>query len=77
MPDTPFKVGEKVLKKNMPGAGHKAEIRSKYTGPYQITNISSFGLYFLKDKYRHQLKRPIPLNHLVRYYGVGGFANLM
>ena len=41
---------------------------------YQITNILSSGLYFLKDKYRHQFKRPIPPNHLVRYYGVRGFC---
>ena len=71
---TPFKVGEKVLKKNMPDAGCKAKMHHKYMGPYQITNISSCGLYFLKDKYSHQLKRPIPPNHLVRYYAVGEFC---
>ena len=70
---TPFKVGEKVLKKNMCDAGCKAKMHQKNMGPYQVTNISS-GLYFLKDKYSHQLKRPIPPNHLVRYYGVGGFC---
>ena len=43
-------------------------------GPYQITSISSSDLYFVKDKYSHQLKRSIPPNHLVRYYGVGGFC---
>ena len=48
------KGSEKVLKKNMHDAGHKAKVRNKYTGPYQITNISSSGLYFLKDKYSHQ-----------------------
>ena len=31
-----------------------------FKGLYQITNILSSGLYFLKDKYSHQLKRPIP-----------------
>ena len=71
---THFKVGEKVLKKNMHDAGRKAKMRNKYTGPYQITNIVSSGLYFLKDKYSHQLKRPVPPNHLVKYLGVGGFA---
>ena len=71
---TPFKVGEKVFKKNMHDAGHKAKMHNKYTGPYQITNILSTGLYFLKDKYSHQLKRPIPPNQLVRYYGVEGFC---
>ena len=70
----PFKVGEIVLKKNMHDAGHKAKMRNKYIGPYQITNVSSSGLYYLKDKCSHQLKRPIPLNHLVKYYGVGGFG---
>ena len=71
---TPFKVGEKVFKKNMHDAGRKAKMCNKYTGPYQITNISSSGLYFLKDKYSYQLKSLIPPNHLVRYYGVGGFC---
>ena len=70
----PFKVGEMVLKKNMRDASHKAKMRNKYIGPYQITNISSCSLHYLKDKYSHQLKRPIPLNHLVKYYGVGGFC---
>ena len=58
----------------MHDAGHKAKMHHKYMGPYQITNISSSGLYFLKDKYSHQLKMPIPPNHLVRYCGVGGFC---
>ena len=73
---TPFKVGEKVLKRNMRDAGCKAKMHNKYTGPYQITNIASSGLYFLKDKYSHQLKRPVPPNHLVKYHGVGGFAKV-
>ena len=55
-------------------AGRKVKMRNKYTGPYQITNIASSGLYFLKDKCSHQLKRPVPPNHLVKYHGVGGFA---
>ena len=71
---TPFKVGEKVLKKNMHDAGRKAKMHNKYTGPYQITNIASSGLYFFKDKYSHQLRRPVSPNHLVKYHGVGGFA---
>ena len=37
---TPFKVGEKVLKKNMRDAGRKAKMCNKYTGRYQITNIA-------------------------------------
>ena len=55
-------------------AAGKAKMCHKYMGPYQITNILSSDLYFLKDKYSHQLKRPIPPNHLVRHYGVGGFC---
>ena len=70
----PFKVGEKVLKKNMHDSGLKAKMHNKYSSPYQITTISSFDLYFLKDKYSHQLKRPVPPNQLVKYYGVGGFC---
>ena len=58
----------------MRDAGCKAKMHNKYTDPYQITNILSTDLYFLKDKHSHQLKRPIPPNQLVRYYGVGGFC---
>ena len=71
---TPFKVGEKVLKRNMRDASHQAKMQIKYTGPYQITSISSNSQYYLKDKYSHQLKRPVPANKLVPYYGVGGFC---
>ena len=49
-------------------------MRNKYTGPYQITSISSNGQYYLKDKYSHQLKRPVPANQVVHYDGVGGFC---
>ena len=49
-------------------------MRNKYTGPYQITSISSNGQYYLKDKYSHQLKRPVPANQVVCYYGVSGFC---
>ena len=59
----------------MKDASCKAKMKNRYTGPYQITSISSSnGLYYLKDKYSHQLKRPIPANQLVHYYGVGGFC---
>ena len=49
-------------------------MRNKYTGPYQITSISSNGQYYFKDKYSQQLKRPVPANQVVCYYGVGGFC---
>ena len=71
---TPFKVGEKVLKRNMRDASHKQKMKNKYTGPYQITGISSNGQYYLKDKYSHQLKRPVPANQPIHFYGVGGFS---
>ena len=71
---TPFQIGEKVLKRNMRDASHKQKMKNKYTGPYQITGISSNGQYYLKDKYSHQLKRPVPVNQVVRSYGVGGFC---
>ena len=71
---TPFEVGEKVLKRNMRDASRKAKMRNKYTGPYEITGISSNSQYYLKDKYSHNLKRPVPANQLVCYYGVGGFC---
>ena len=73
---TPYKVGEKVLKKNMQDASHKAKMRNKYTGPYLITSISSNSQYYLRDKYSHQLKRPVPANQVMHYYGVGGFCRL-
>ena len=71
---TPFEVGEKVLKRNMRDASRKAKMRNKYMGPYKITGISSNSQYYLKDKYSHNLKRPVPANQLVCYYGVGGFC---
>ena len=43
-------------------------------GPHVITDISLSGLYFLRDKYSQKLKRPVPPNELVQYYGVGGFC---
>ena len=59
----------------MKDASCKAKMKNNYTGPYQITSISSSNcLYYLKDIYNHQLKRPIPANQLVHYYGVGGFC---
>ena len=70
----PFKVGDKVLKRNMKDAAHKAKMRNRYMGLYVITDISLSGLYFLRDKYSHRLKRPVPPNQRVQYYGVGGFC---
>ena len=58
----------------MKDAAHKAKMRNRYTGPYVITDISLSGLYFLRDKYSHRLKRLVPPNQLVWYYGVGGFC---
>ena len=58
----------------MRDASCKAKMKNKYTGPYQITSISSNGQYYLKDKYSHQLKRPVPSNKVMHYYGVGGFC---
>ena len=71
---TPFKVGEKVLKRNMRAASCKQKMKNKYTGAYQITGISSNGQYYLEDKYSHQLKRPVPANQVMHFYGVGGFC---
>ena len=58
----------------MRDASHKQKMKNKYTGPYQITGISSNGQYYLKDKYSHQLKRPVPANKLICFYGAGGFS---
>ena len=71
---TAFEVGEKVPKRNMRDASRKAKMMNKYTGPYKITGISLNSQYYLKDKYSHNLKRPVPANQLVCYYGVGGFC---
>ena len=64
----PFKIGEKVLKRNMRDASHKQKMRNNYTGPYQITGISSNGQYYLKDKYNHHLKRPVPANQVLLWH---------
>ena len=37
---SPFKVGEKVLKRNMRDASHKQKMKSKYTGPWHIIKWS-------------------------------------
>ena len=71
---TPFEAGEKVLKRNIRDASRKAKMMNKYMGPYEITGISSNSQYYLKDKYSHNLKRPVPANQLVHYYDVGGFC---
>ena len=70
---SPFKVGDKVLKRNMKDALRIAKLKNNYTGPYIITDISISGLYFIHNNYSHQLNRPIPPNQLVCYYGVDGF----
>ena len=44
---TPFKVGDKVLKRNMKDASQKAKLKNKYNGSYIITDISISGLYFI------------------------------
>ena len=58
----------------MKHAACKAKMRNRYIGPFVIIDISLSGLYFLRDKYSHRLKRPVPPNQLVWYYGVGGFC---
>ena len=67
---TPFKIEKRFLKKHE-RCFTQRKMRNKFTGPYQITGISSNGQYY---KYSHQLKRPVPANQLVHYYGVGGFC---
>ena len=69
-----LKVGEKVLKRNMRDASHKQKMKKSIQVPTKITGISSNGQYYLKDKYSHQLKRPVPANQLICFYGVGGFT---
>ena len=51
----------------------KPNAKSVY-GQYIIIDISFSVFYFLRDKYSHKLKRLVPPNQLVRYYGVGGFC---
>ena len=58
----------------MKDAAYKAKMRNRYTGLYLITDISLSGLYFLRDKYSHRLKGPVPPNLLFWYYAVGGFC---
>ena len=40
-----------------------------YVSPYEFVSRCKNGLYTLKDKYSHVLKKPISESHLVRFYG--------
>ena len=65
---TPFDVGQKVLKWNF-SKGCLEKMKCHYVGPYKIFSRCKNGLYTLKDKYSHVLKKPISGSHLVRFYG--------
>lgn len=62
-----FALGDRVLKLNMKDKSRKAKMRPKMLGPYTITGKCRSG-YLLKDRFSHQLKRPVPSVQLVRYY---------
>ena len=47
---------------------HKEKLCNHFTGPYIITGKSSTGGYYLRDKYSHALKHPIPQQQLVEYF---------
>ena len=64
---TPFDVGQKVIKWNF-SKGHLEKMKSRYIGPYKIVSRCKNGLYTLKDKYSHVLKKPISGSHLVQFY---------
>ena len=60
-----FKVGDKVLKKNMKDTSRLEKLRKKYVGPYMIRDIAPSGNYYLTDRFSHDLKKPVPPNHLI------------
>ena len=64
---TPFDVGQKVLKLNF-SKNHLEKMKCHYVRPYEIFSRFDNGLYILKDKYSHSLKKPISESHLLQFY---------
>ena len=63
-----FKVGDKVLKmvcKNLLRKGGKQE--PKFTGPYEIVDISNLGIAKLKTDRGCDLKTGVPIKQLQKY----------
>ena len=63
-----FKIGDKVLKRNMRDLSRKEKLVHRWTGPYSIIGISQHGGYYLRDKFAHNLKNPIPPQQVTHYF---------
>ena len=63
-----------VLKKNLKYASRLEMLRKKYVGPYMIRDITPSGNYYLTDRLSHDLKKPLPPNHLICFNGKGNFS---
>ena len=70
-----FKVGDKVLKMNIKDATRLEKLRKKYVGPYMIRDNAPSGNYYLTDRFSHDLKKPVPPNHLIHFNRKGNFRN--
>ena len=64
----PIKPGDLVMKINLGQKNRKAKMKNAHLGPYSVVSVTEKGFY-LRDKYSHALKRPVPGVQLVRYYG--------
>ena len=59
----------------MKDASRLEKLRKKYVGPYMIKDIAPLGNYYLTDRFSHDLKKPVPPNHLIHFHGKGNFRN--
>ena len=41
--NSPFSVGDKVLKKSMAKESHGAKMKTKWTGPYTVVEVTAVG----------------------------------
>lgn len=64
----PLKMYDKVLKRNMKDKSRVVKGKKKFIGPFLIVGQTRSGFY-LKNQHGHRLKRAVPPNQLVRYYG--------
>lgn len=64
----PILPNDMVMKINLAQKNRKAKMKNAHLGPYSVVSVTDKG-YYLKDKYSHYLKRPVPAVQLVRYYG--------
>ena len=59
----------------MKDASRLEKLRKKYVGPYMIRDIAPSGNNHLTDRFSHDLKKPVPPNHLIHFHRKGNFRN--